>query len=364
MSYSPAAKGRKKMIRRLCNRYASLILPFAMLLWAGSAAGQVTGTAWYNLAFTLAEIDTSASFATVPFRSTTFDYQGRLWAATGAGLYRQVASLGDSMDLHISPDSNYFAAGRDNVRVVAADSADTDLLFGHGRGLTVLDSADFSDSTMVPADSLVCDPVYAITPVDSASSRLYWIGGRGGLVLYDLDSAAVDTSFTTELPGPDVYDVEIDSNGGVWIATSGGLAAFRYGHLFTYTTANGLLDDFCYCLEVDEDGDIWVGTDLGVSQFDGDTTWTSHTDSLAAPAVRSLRFSVSDSTMWIGSLGGLTAYEEGLPYPESPYRRYTTATTGDSLTSDNILSISIYQDSIPFIYIGTDSTMVRFVESP
>ncbi len=54
------------------------------------------------------------------------------------------------------------------------------------------------------------------------------------------------------------------------------MSKFEDGTWTTYTTADGLADNYVNDIAIDEAGDKWFGTSGGVSMFD-DSTWTTYT---------------------------------------------------------------------------------------
>jgi signal transduction histidine kinase len=60
------------------------------------------------------------------------------------------------------------------------------------------------------------------------------------------------------------------TNGDLWVGTPDGLNRIHAGHITTYTSADGLPDDFIRSLWIDNDGSLWIGTRHGLAH------WAAH----------------------------------------------------------------------------------------
>ena len=62
------------------------------------------------------------------------------------------------------------------------------------------------------------------------------------------------------LPSSEVYDILQDKAGYMWFATNLGVSRYNGKQFFTYTTANGLIDNTIFRMCEDRDGRIWFGS--------------------------------------------------------------------------------------------------------
>jgi ligand-binding sensor domain-containing protein len=108
-----------------------------------------------------------------------------------------------------------------------------------------------------------------------------WGGNAGGVVRFDGVNWTVYNQENSGLPNDDVQDIAIDSQGKIWIATSGtiydntgGVAMFNGMNWTVYTQENsGLPDNGVTALDFDIEGNLWVATASGgIARFDG-MTW-------------------------------------------------------------------------------------------
>lgn len=98
-----------------------------------------------------------------------------------------------------------------------------------------------------------------------------WIGEGGywspGHKLYKKDATGEVTKY--EIPGLSVafkYQIVEDANNNIWFATDNGLYKRSPEDEFTrYTTADGLADDDITGIEIDQNGGMWIATNNGVS---------------------------------------------------------------------------------------------------
>jgi ligand-binding sensor domain-containing protein len=76
-------------------------------------------------------------------------------------------------------------------------------------------------------------------------------------------------SYTTDdgLINNFVQAIAVDNNGNVWLGTKGGISVFDGNKWKSYTQNDGLISDNVLCIAVDKSGVVWIGTDNGISSF-------------------------------------------------------------------------------------------------
>ena len=90
----------------------------------------------------------------------------------------------------------------------------------------------------------------------------------GGLSV--IDGEEVRTFGEEEgLPGLNVYDVLVDPDGAIWVATNGGLACLRSGEPIYLCDRHGLPDGSTGAVHRDRNGVLWVGTRDGLYRQSG-----------------------------------------------------------------------------------------------
>ena len=67
-----------------------------------------------------------------------------------------------------------------------------------------------------------------------------------------------------------MWTVYEDRSGNVWFATAGGGVTKYDGKKYTtYTSKDGLPDDYVQSILEDADGNLWFGAGTGLARFDG-----------------------------------------------------------------------------------------------
>jgi ligand-binding sensor domain-containing protein/signal transduction histidine kinase len=97
-----------------------------------------------------------------------------------------------------------------------------------------------------------------------------WIGTSGGLVRFDgVHFTVFDRQNTPALHENSIFCLMVSRDGALWIGTEGGgLARYAQGEFRSWTTREGLSNDFVRTLAEDAEGNIWAGTDNGLLRLD------------------------------------------------------------------------------------------------
>lgn len=130
-----------------------------------------------------------------------------------------------------------------------------------------------------------------------------WVGSRTGyLSFFDgdgwktLDRKAGDT----------ITGLAMTADGVLWTGTNRGVYRFDGLNWKTYTTQDGILDNYIQAIATASAGGVWVGMMGGVSYFDG-SGWKSRrfpTGTLITAIAEA-----PDQTLWFGSNNGLAHYD-------------------------------------------------------
>ena len=227
------------------------------------------------------------------------DLEGTVWVATAEGVARIT-------NRHVD-----YAQRRPTLPGVLAMYEDREgsMWFGtDSSGLSVLREQAFS--TLTADDGLSAAVVRAVF---EDHDHTLWIGTANGLDRY-VDNRV--THFAGSLPSQVVLalaETTADRALGdddLWVGTPAGLARIHDGETArTYTTAEGLPDDFVRSLYADPDGSLWIGTRNGLAQFkDGRFRSWSKLDGLGSDLIGAM-LRTRDGTLWVGTLGGLSRME-------------------------------------------------------
>lgn len=103
-----------------------------------------------------------------------------------------------------------------------------------------------------------------------------WVANPAGVHVLDTDDSAGTSTWTTYttadgLPNDWASALAIDENGHVWVGTRDGIGVFDGSAWITYTTADGLGGSWVKAIAIDGGGQVWVGVDDKLFRFDGKT---------------------------------------------------------------------------------------------
>lgn len=130
---------------------------------------------------------------------------------------------------------------------------------------TEIDFSAFSDKLISPRISCFAE-----------DDKHLWIGTYGGVHLYDLETGELKPPAEIgkiELLSPICHNLLV-LNQELWVASPAGLVRLTIAgteqllHSETYTSAQGLPDDFVAAINVDEKGFIWGSTSRGLFRLD------------------------------------------------------------------------------------------------
>ena len=126
-----------------------------------------------------------------------------------------------------------------------------------------------------------------------------WVGTRGGLVRWDLNTGTYTRYLLL------AYQVAPAPDGTLWLNTEYGLCQLDGATCEPPLDLPGSMGGQTYALAVTPDGDLWAGSDLGASRFDG-TSWTSYS---LGSGVHGL--GVGDrGAPWARTASGVAQYQE------------------------------------------------------
>jgi ligand-binding sensor domain-containing protein/signal transduction histidine kinase len=176
-----------------------------------------------------------------------------------------------------------------------------------------------------------------------------WIGTTGGLVRFDGAHFVVfDRQSTPALHENSVFCLKVSHDGSLWIGTEGGgLARYAHGQFRSWTTHDGLSNDFVRTIAEDAAGRIWVGTDNGLLRLEGEGfVRIDGTGDIPTLAVHAL-YSDRAGSLWVGGSRLLCLNGEAV----------TEYTMRGEASQNRVKSIAQTQDGT--IWVGTVSGLNR-----
>jgi len=288
------------------------------------------GTMWYCTADgirergsqTLPALQPANVAKTMAFRNYV-DPHGRLWIATGIGMYRVDGQRLETPAPNVNARSFY--AGRDG-----------ELWLGtNGSGLVRLKPRVvkmFTSADGLPGNNI------AMAVLSTHEGKL-WVGSNCGL------SVLEGTRFRQYVEKDGilntcVWSLAEDPNGNLWIGTyGGGIFRFRDGHFQQYSLAQGLVSKVVLQLSVAHDGSLWMATPDGVSHMlNGHFRNYTVADGLSSNRVLSV-FEDRSHTVWAATQGGIDRLSGERFVPFSQQSR------------DGSFPIGFGQDSLGDLYV-------------
>ncbi len=94
-----------------------------------------------------------------------------------------------------------------------------------------------------------------------------WLGTDNGLVRFNGTTFTAFTVATGSLRDNEVWAIQEDDEGGLWIGTyGGGLTLYKQGQFRTFAKADGV-PDVVKMLDKDREGNIWIATANGAARY-------------------------------------------------------------------------------------------------
>ncbi len=186
------------------------------------------------------------------------DREGSLWIGTNRGLARWAGGKLEALSV-----TDPLATA--SVLAVMEDHEGNVWAGTEAGGLHILRDQRFR--TFTARDGLTSDNTTAV--VEGATGKL-WVGTAGswlnGLERGGAESGAPRIySVRDVLLSNVILSLAAAPNGDLWVGTPDGLNRIRGSAVDSFTSADGLPDDFIRSLLVDTDGSLWIGTRRGLS---------------------------------------------------------------------------------------------------
>jgi len=218
----------------------------------------------------------------------------------------------------------------------------------YGGGLSLLDESNETFTHYNIPEGLADAFVYDMVVNDDGDMWIATWSGANLILDGDLDNPDKWQTFTVEntnkgLPNDWVYALSRGENGVIWFATEGGLARYRDGAWDNWNHADGLGADYELVkddiqfkndpAQYSEHHSTWGG---GLARFDGES-WTNYTTKDGLPSNHVFMvYEGRDGRLWVGTGKGLARLEDD--------GSFTVFTTADGLFSDIIFSMVEAED--------------------
>jgi diguanylate cyclase (GGDEF)-like protein len=189
-----------------------------------------------------------------------FDHQQRLWAATEVGLFSANAPYHKFSRVAELPATRFWAIAEGSDGSLWAGGADGLFAYGNGRWQNFTRATGLSNQE--------------ILSLGAGTNGEIWIGYRfgGGIDRVHLGTAgglAIEKG--VQRPGTDglVYFLQLDASGRLWAGSERGVDMWNGSRWSHYDTSDGLAWNDCDLngFAQESDGTIWIGTSGGLSEF-------------------------------------------------------------------------------------------------
>jgi ligand-binding sensor domain-containing protein len=301
---------------------------------------QYTGTDWITH-------QTPLSITTREGTTMTSDNDGNVWIGShSGGLYKFDGSNWTSINTSNSGlASNYISS---------IDVQDSNRIWICSRWLHLFDGNNWI--TYDTSNSGLTHAPYDLT-IDVSGE--IWISSSyyiSGITSYDGTNWINYNSSNSGIPQTWFHAIACESNGVVWLATSGdGLVSFDGENWMTYDVTNwGWNHNSVSTILIDEYGTKWLGSgsDLGLISFDGEN-WQLYNSSNSGFSgwVCSLA-SGNNGEIWIGTWGqGVTTFDG---------ENWFTYNSTNSVLPEHCYTFSIKVDKNDIVWFGTSDGLVKF----
>ena len=170
-----------------------------------------------------------------------------------------------------------------------------------------------------------------------------WVAASNGLSHISGGQQPRITTYTTRdgLPDNFLHALYLDRGGTLWLGCEG-LTQFKDGVFTTYSIAEGLSNNSIHAIAEDSEGNLWAGTEGGLHRFrDGRFVSYRTSEGLINNDVRFLLPS-PDGSLWLGTIGGLSHFQNGA---------FTNYTSEQGLSNNYVRTILEQSDST--LWVGT-----------
>jgi signal transduction histidine kinase/ligand-binding sensor domain-containing protein len=152
-------------------------------------------------------------------------------------------------------------------------------------------------------------PQDTIRAITQTKDGYLWLGTDEGLAQFDGYDFIVFNKENGSLPSNSVAALWAAADGSLWIGTVGGLTRYRDRKFTTFTTKDGLADNFISSITEDRSGALWVASGVVLSRFqNGHFTNYSQRQGLPIEAMRAV-YTGRDGSLYVAGFAGVARRE-------------------------------------------------------
>lgn len=232
--------------------------------WVGTRGGIYTYDISLNqLAHYKHKIQDSHSLVHSSTVSIIQDIKGDMWFGTRGGLSNMVVEKQMFRNYHAFINTNQYLNDEEVYSILEKDH---ELWLGTERGgINIINKATGTVRFLTQKDGLGTNGIKAIKSFDK---RFVYIGTyQGGFSIYDVITGEIETFLhdknnANSIADNEVWDIEADDKGQIWLATSSGLDMFN-PLTRKFTHFNGLDNQKASVswIAFDDENDLWIAAD-------------------------------------------------------------------------------------------------------
>jgi ligand-binding sensor domain-containing protein len=260
------------------------------------------------------------------------DSKGNIWAgSTTRGLMKFDGSSWTNLSSAHGLVDNYVTS--------IEEDASGDLWIGTLNGFSVYDGNTFTNYYGTNGN------IWTVLSIKSDLEGDIWIGTRAH-GLFEISSNEIkEYSSSTNEDANYVNDIDVDTEGNIWGATSAGVYKIKGSSVKFYTTNNGLSSNNIKAVLCDKWGDVWLGTWEGqyITKYeDGEFKEVSLFNSSSQAFVNTITED-TQGNIWIGLIAdGVVKYDGA---------KMRTYTVDDGLPGITIMDVMV--DNSSNIWFGS-----------
>jgi len=244
-------------------------------------------------------------FITDEVKALIMDEKGILWIGTSQnGIYTFNPKTKKFINFSKTKKLNHLSI---NTVIQTQNS----LIFGSTDGLYIYNKTDGSSEVLTTSDGLLHNNVLYV--FEDSKKRL-WIASHGAVPYYIFSQKITAFKKIKNLNSFNINSICEDKHGNIWIATEGD-GVFKYDNktFYHYTTANGLISNYCMGVKIDRNNSVWVSHADGLSELK-----VQHIKFTAFSNQRGLLFYENnlnaihtdiDTNLWFGTSQGVVRYD-------------------------------------------------------
>ena len=215
------------------------------------------------------------------------------------------------------------------------------------------------------------DSVGEVMAITQDAHGFMWIGGRNGLARYNAYEYTIfrhDPDNTSSIAANAVYDLVVDKQGTLWIASEGGLNRFdyeknefiRYQH--DIEKSNTLSHNSIFRLHLDKKNTLWIATREGLNRYNHESDDITRFPRTPEEKALYTQYTLDLDDNGEGKYYIATGFGLKIWQSETGEIKHYDSKNDKHQTLHNHLMRTILRDSQGRLWVGTDGGLHLFIE--